>query len=95
MRLNLKNKLTPLDMKTPQKCGVSLCLKTKGVIMAEAKTIYCPKCGRKVGVYDGKSSINLVARCKHCRVQVVYNIKTQETQTKPLPKRNTSSGMAF
>ena len=82
-------------MKTPQQCGVSLCLKLKGVIMSESKTIYCPKCGRKVGTYDGKSSMNLITKCKHCRKQVIYYIKTGETKIKPLPQRVTSSGMTF
>lgn len=63
--------------------------------MAEPKTIYCPKCGRKVGVHDGKSTMNLVTRCNHCRKQVVYYIETKETKIKPLPQRTTSSGMTF
>lgn len=63
--------------------------------MAEQKIIYCPKCGRKVGTYDGKSSINLITRCKKCQVQVIYDITTGETKTKSLPKRQTSSGMTF
>lgn len=63
--------------------------------MAEPKTIYCPKCGRKVGTYDGKSQMNLVTSCKHCKKQVVYYIETKETKLKPLPQRTTSSGMTF
>lgn len=63
--------------------------------MSEPKTIYCPKCGRKVGTYDGKSSINFIGRCNHCRKQVVYDIGTKETKTKPIPQRTTSSGMTF
>lgn len=65
--------------------------------MEEQKPIevHCPKCGRCVGKYDGKSSMNLVTRCKHCRKQVVYNIKTKETSIRPLPARTTSSGMTF
>ena len=63
--------------------------------MKEQKVIYCPKCGRKVGTYDGKSSINVITRCKHCRKEVVYYIGTQETKIKPLPQRQTSSGITF
>ncbi len=63
--------------------------------MAKQVTVYCPRCKRKVGVYDGKSSINLITRCRKCRVQVVYDIKTGETRTKPLPQRQTSSGITF
>ena len=65
--------------------------------MKETKpvTVYCPKCGRRVGEYDGKSSINLIAKCKHCRKQVIYNIETKETILKPLPARTTSGGLTF
>lgn len=63
--------------------------------MKDPKTIYCPKCGRKVGIYDGKSSTNLISKCKHCRKQVIYDIKTGETKVKPLPQRTTSSGVTF
>ena len=57
--------------------------------------VYCPKCGRYVGTYDGKSSMNLIARCKHCKKQIVYDIKSKETSIRPLPTRTTSSGMTF
>lgn len=62
---------------------------------ANPVNVYCPICTSKVGVYDGKSSINLVTRCKHCRKQIVYNIKTKEISVRPLPERTTSSGMTF
>ena len=67
----------------------------KGIIMAGPTTVYCPKCGRKVGTYDGKSSSNLITRCKNCRKQIVYYIKTGEIKMKPLPPRTTSSGVVF
>lgn len=63
--------------------------------MAEAKTVYCPICGRRVGEYDGKSSMNLITRCRKCRKQIVYYIKTGETKVKPIPPRATSSGITF
>ena len=63
--------------------------------MSEPKTIYYPKCGRKVGTYDGKASMNLVTTCRKCRKQVIYDVKTKETKTKPLPQRTASSGMTF
>ena len=63
--------------------------------MSEPKTIYCPRGGRKVATYDGKSSMNLVTTCRQCRKQVVYYVKTKETRIKPLPQRTTSSGMTF
>jgi endogenous inhibitor of DNA gyrase (YacG/DUF329 family) len=63
--------------------------------MSEPKEVYCPKCGKKVGTYDGKASMNLVCRCNECRKKVVYDIKTGQTRVKPLPRRSTSSGVVF
>ena len=63
--------------------------------MAEKKTIYCPKCGRKVGIWDGKSTMELYFRCKKCKKLVVYHVDTEKTEIKKLPQRNTSSGMSF
>lgn len=63
--------------------------------MSEPKNIYCPKCNTKVGVYDGKSSINVVTRCKKCNKRVVYYVETGETVVKPIPSRTTSSGMTY
>lgn len=63
--------------------------------MGNPKTIYCPLCKRKVGTYDGKSSINVITRCKHCNKQVIYYVDTDETRVKSLPRRATSSGMTF
>ena len=63
--------------------------------MAEQKTIYCPRCGRKVGTWDGKSTMNPFFRCKKCKKQVVYHIDSGVSEIKKLPQRNTSSGMSF
>ena len=63
--------------------------------MAEQKTIYCPKCGRKVATWDGRSTINVLAKCKKCKKLVVYNIENEETKIKEIPQRTTSSGMRF
>jgi hypothetical protein len=63
--------------------------------MSEAKTIYCPRCERKVAVYDGRSTSNVVTHCKKCRMRVVYHIDTEKTEIKKIPHRNTSSGMTF
>lgn len=63
--------------------------------MAEAKTIYCPQCGRMACHYDGKQSNNPKAKCKKCRKLVVYNIEKDEVYTKDAPKRNQASGMRF
>ena len=63
--------------------------------MAKIKIIYCPKCNRKVTKWDGKSSINPVAKCQKCNKLVVYDIKTEEVKRKIVPERTTSSGMRF
>lgn len=59
----------------------------------EAKTIYCPRCGRKVGTYDGKSTVHKTIKCKKCNKLVVYNVDTGKTKVTKLPERNCSSGM--
>lgn len=63
--------------------------------MAALRIIYCPKCGRKVTKWDGKSSINPVAKCRNCNKLVAHNINTGITEMKNIPERTTSSGMTF
>ena len=60
-----------------------------------AETIYCPKCRRKVATWDGKSKINIQVKCNKCKKLVVYEIDSEKTIIKDLPKRNQSSGMRF
>ena len=63
--------------------------------MAETKTIYCPKCGRKVATLDGRSTINISVRCKKCDKLVVYDVENEKVEIKNIPQRTTSSGMIF
>lgn len=63
--------------------------------MAEPKTIYCPKCGRKVATWDGRSTINIVKKCNKCNKLVIFNIEKQKTEIKEIPPRTSSSGMRF
>ena len=63
--------------------------------MAEPKTIYCPKCGRKVATWDGRSTINISAKCKKCSKLVVYDVENEKSEIKAIPQRLTSSGMRF
>ena len=58
-------------------------------------TIYCPKCKRKVGTYDGRSTINKLCKCKHCNIGITYDINTLETRVRKLSERKTSSGVTF
>lgn len=63
--------------------------------MANPKTIYCPSCGRRVATYDGRSTMNVVAKCKKCQKRIVYYADTGETELKSIPQRATGSGMTF
>lgn len=59
------------------------------------KIIYCPKCGRKAGVYDGKATVNIQAKCKKCNKIVVFKPETGETTYSSVPCRATGSGMRY
>ena len=63
--------------------------------MAKQKTIYCPKCGRKVATWDGWSTINILVKCNKCNKLVVYDVESEEVKIKAIPQRTTSSGMIF
>ena len=70
-------------------------LQEKRLLMAEPKTIYCPKCGRKVATWDGRSTINISAKCKKFNKLVVYDVENEKLEIKNIPQRTTSSGMIF
>ena len=70
-------------------------LQEKRLLMAEPKTIYCPKCGRKVATRDGRSTINISVKCKKCNKLVVYDVENENVEIKEIPPRATSSGMRF
>ncbi len=59
------------------------------------KKIYCPRCGRKVATYDGRSKIDIVVKCRKCNKKIVYRVATGDIEVKPLPARQTASGMTF
>lgn len=63
--------------------------------MAEPRTIYCPLCKRKVMAYDGRTKMNLQAKCKKCKKLVVFYAETGETILKKVPERDQASGMRF
>mgnify|MGYP002518705790 CR=1 FL=1 len=65
------------------------------VIVEKLKIIYCPKCGRRVATWDGKTSINPIGHCRKCNKRVVFIVETQETIIKDVPIRATSSGKTF
>ena len=70
-------------------------LQEKRLLMAEPKTIYCPKCGRKVATWDGRSTINISVKCKKCNKLVVYDVENENVEIKEIPQRATSSGKRF
>ena len=57
------------------------------------KSIYCPKCGRKVGSHDGKSSMNVKVKCTKCNRLVVYHVESGETTQEKMQIRTTGSGL--
>lgn len=63
--------------------------------MAEAKTIYCPRCHRTVCHYDGRQEINPRAKCRKCGKLIIYNIKKDEVIVKQVPERDQGSGMVI
>lgn len=63
--------------------------------MSKKKDILCPRCKRRVAAYDGKSTIDVVARCVKCRKRIIYRVDTGNIEMKPLPQRKCSSGCTF
>lgn len=61
----------------------------------DGKKIYCPQCGRKIGTYDGKSTINKIMDCRNCHKRIIYHVKTDEVEVKKIPVRSSSSGITF
>ena len=70
-------------------------LQEKRLLMSEPKTIYCPKCGRKVATWDGRSANNISVKCKKCSKLVVYDVENEKSEIKTIPQRTTSGGMRF
>ena len=59
------------------------------------REIFCPKCKNKVATYDGKATVNIIARCRKCRKRIIYNVETRETLRVDIPQNLTSSGKMF
>lgn len=82
-------------MKAPTEMRVLLLCREKRCNVIKPKIVYCPKCKRKVATWDGKTTINIIAKCQKCNKLVVYDIENRETKVKDIPARNTSSGKTF
>lgn len=63
--------------------------------MRKPKKIYCTKCGRRVGTWDGKSTINVICKCKKCNKRIIYHVANGVTEIKDVPPRTQSSGLNF
>lgn len=63
--------------------------------MASAKSILCPKCGRKVGTHDGKSTMIKTILCKKDNLLVVYDPIRDKSTISKKAERTTSSGKRF
>ena len=63
--------------------------------MPKQKNVYCSKCKRHVGVWDGKSTIDVICKCRNCNKRVIYHVANGVTEIKDMPPRTSSSGMNF
>ena len=54
--------------------------------MAEPKNIYCPLCGRKVSVWDGKRTINIVEKCYKCKKSIIFDVEKRKTKIRSMRK---------
>lgn len=57
--------------------------------------IFCPQCNSRIGTYDGRSTINHIAKCNKCRKRVIYHVDSREIELKPLFPRTCGSGLTF
>ncbi len=75
---------------------VALFLRKKDTIMKnEPKTVYCPRCGIRVGRWDGKTTSPVIGICKKCLRRVIYYPDNDDTELKDKPERKCSSGVTF
>lgn len=61
----------------------------------EKEPIYCPMCYEKIGMWDGKASIEQRRCCHKCKSMIAFDPKTKKERIMPIPKRTCSSGMTF
>ena len=59
------------------------------------KIILCPKCRRKVGNADARTTMTLEYVCHNCGKAVRYIGETGEVKPCDKPERTTSSGARF
>lgn len=57
--------------------------------------IYCPRCKRKVGTYDGRSTFTMTYKCRNCEKYITYSPADGKTKIKSTPQREVSSGITI
>lgn len=63
--------------------------------MGEPKKLYCPKCGRRAGTYDGRSTMNHAVKCGKCKNLVVYNPNEDRIYNAAVPLPTSSIGRRY
>ena len=61
----------------------------------KSKSVFCPRCDRKVATWDGRSTIDVIVNCRKCNRQVIYRVDSGETELKKIPARGSSSGLTI
>lgn len=61
----------------------------------KSKTIYCPRCKRKAGIYDGRSTFTMTYSCRKCGKRISFNPVDNEIKIKDRPQREVSSGVTI
>lgn len=63
--------------------------------MNEGKSLYCPRCGKRVCGISPRCTIDFIAKCKNCGQGVKYIVCTDSVMLVKIPERQTSSGVRF
>lgn len=63
--------------------------------MSKSKVIRCPKCGTRVGFYDGRTENNIYGNCSKCRKRITFHVDTKQITIGKIPQRTTSSGLTY
>lgn len=58
------------------------------------KEIYCPKCNKRLGKYDGKETDAKFYQfqCSNCNIRILYDLSAEQIEIKPVPYKITAFG---
>ena len=61
------------------------------------KIIFCPKCNKRLGTYDGKETDMKFYQfhCANCNIRILYDLEKEEMEIKPSPYKITAFGKEF